>query len=72
MGVTLFRVDKGEHVTSVFTVLEDEVEDIASAADDAIVPGMGVPGMGVPDTGVPDDGSTGDGDTPPPEEGNDG
>ncbi|HQT80244.1 MAG TPA: DNA gyrase C-terminal beta-propeller domain-containing protein, partial [Rhodopila sp.] len=27
MGVTLFRVDKGEHVTSVFTVLEDESDD---------------------------------------------
>jgi DNA gyrase subunit A len=27
MGVTLFRVDKGEHVTSVFTVLEDETEE---------------------------------------------
>jgi DNA gyrase subunit A len=27
MGVTLFRVDKGEHVTSVFTVLETESDD---------------------------------------------
>jgi DNA gyrase subunit A len=27
MGVTLFRVDKGEHVTSVFTVLEEETDD---------------------------------------------
>jgi DNA gyrase subunit A len=27
MGVTLFRVDKGEHVTSVFTVLEDDTDD---------------------------------------------
>ena len=27
MGVTLFRVDKGEHVTSVFTVLEDEADE---------------------------------------------
>jgi DNA gyrase subunit A len=27
MGVTLFRVDAGEHVTSVFPVLEDESED---------------------------------------------
>jgi DNA gyrase subunit A len=71
MGVTLFRVDKGEHVTSVFTVLEDEVEDIASAADDAIVPDMGVSDTDAPDGDVPD-GSTGDGDTPPPEEGNDG
>jgi len=27
MGVTLFRVDKGEHVTSVFTVLEEESDE---------------------------------------------
>jgi DNA gyrase subunit A len=27
MGVTLFRVDKGEHVTSVFTVLEEEADE---------------------------------------------
>jgi DNA gyrase subunit A len=27
MGVTLFRVDAGEHVTSVFPVVEDAVED---------------------------------------------
>jgi DNA gyrase subunit A len=27
MGVTLFRVDSGEHVTSVFPVLEDESDD---------------------------------------------
>ncbi|WP_408903989.1 DNA gyrase subunit A [Rhodopila sp.] len=27
MGVTLFRVDKGEHVTSVFTVLETESDE---------------------------------------------
>ena len=31
MGVTLFRVDKGEHVTSVFTVLEDDAR--ATTAD---------------------------------------
>jgi DNA gyrase/topoisomerase IV subunit A len=36
MGVTLFRVDKGEHVTSVFTVLEEETEDTA-VLDDAVV-----------------------------------
>ncbi|HYZ24952.1 MAG TPA: DNA gyrase subunit A [Rhodopila sp.] len=30
MGVTLFRVDKGEHVTSVFTVLEDGSDDADS------------------------------------------
>jgi DNA gyrase subunit A len=28
MGVTLFRVDAGEHVTSVFPVLEEEGDDI--------------------------------------------
>jgi DNA gyrase subunit A len=27
MGVMLLRVDKGEHVTSVFTVLETEADD---------------------------------------------
>ena len=27
MGVTLFRVDAGEHVTSVFPVLEEETDD---------------------------------------------
>ena len=27
MGVTLFRVDAGEHVTSVFPVIEDAAED---------------------------------------------
>ena len=27
MGVTLFRVDAGEHVTSVFPVIEDETAD---------------------------------------------
>ena len=31
MGVTLFRVDKGEHVTSVFTVLEDEAKKTVAA-----------------------------------------
>ena len=31
MGVTLFRVDAGEHVTSVFPVIEDETEDTADA-----------------------------------------
>jgi hypothetical protein len=27
MGVTLFRVNAGEHVTSVFPVIEDESEE---------------------------------------------
>ena len=47
MGVTLFRVDKGEHVTSVFTVLEDETDDNGTPADDAGVPGWGRSGRGV-------------------------
>jgi DNA gyrase subunit A len=33
MGVTLFRVDKGEHVTSVFTVLEEEAEETAPVTE---------------------------------------
>ena len=37
MGVTLFRVDAGEHVTSVFPVVEDEADDNGGSdtADDA-------------------------------------
>ena len=35
MGVTLFRVDKGEHVTSVFTVLEDEADENGGPDDRA-------------------------------------
>jgi DNA gyrase subunit A len=35
MGVTLFRVDKGEHVTSVFTVLEDESDENGTAEAEA-------------------------------------
>ncbi len=34
MGVTLFRVDAGEHVTSVFPVLEEESDDTDTPADD--------------------------------------
>ncbi|WP_428488492.1 DNA gyrase subunit A [Rhodopila sp.] len=55
MGVTLFRVDAGEHVTSVFPVLEDEVEEADPPADS--------PG-GVPDAGLPDDAEA----PPPPED----
>jgi DNA gyrase subunit A len=33
MGVTLFRVDAGEHVTSVFPVLEEESDDGEPQAD---------------------------------------
>ena len=43
MGVTLFRVDKGEHVTSVFPVLEDDTDE----TDITSVPGSGPePGAG--------------------------
>jgi DNA gyrase subunit A len=34
MGVTLFRVDPNEHVTSVFPVIDDTVEDAAEDAPD--------------------------------------
>jgi DNA gyrase subunit A len=34
MGVTLFRVDSGEHVTSVFPILDDETDD--SGAPEAL------------------------------------
>ena len=30
MGVTLFRVDSGEHVTSVFPILDDETDEIGT------------------------------------------
>ncbi len=43
MGVTLFRVDAGEHVTSVFPVLEDETDD-ADVRKAAPRPGGGRPG----------------------------
>ncbi|MEA2738265.1 MAG: gyrase subunit, partial [Acetobacteraceae bacterium] len=71
MGVTLFRVDKGEHVTSVFTVLEDETDDNGTAPDDAGVPDGGGPEAGRPDGGLPD-GSTDNNDKPAPEDGTDG
>ena len=63
MGVTLFRVDKGEHVTSVFTVLEDESEE-NGAADDGV--------SKVDPMGGANDEPAGDSDKPAPEEGNDG
>jgi DNA gyrase subunit A len=46
MGVTLFRVDKGEHVTSVFTVLEDETDESGTPPDDANGPDGGGPAGG--------------------------
>jgi DNA gyrase subunit A len=33
MGVTLFRVDKGEHVMSVFTVVDDGPDENGDADD---------------------------------------
>ena len=59
MGVTLFRVDKGEHVTSVFTVLEDEADENGGRPE------------GPADPGSASDGSP-DNETPAPEEGHDG
>jgi DNA gyrase subunit A len=67
MGVTLFRVDKGEHVTSVFTVLEDETDENGAPGDETGTPpdGSGAPGepdgrapqAGGPDLSDPEPGS---------------
>ena len=57
MGVTLFRVDKGEHVTSVFTVLEEEADDAGFAGPAPDGPGDG--------------GHSDESDPPTPEEGSD-
>jgi DNA gyrase subunit A len=65
MGVTLFRVDKDEHVTSVFTVLEEETEENGGA--DEISPIAGGPDPETAGEGTPDNN-----DTPTPEEGSDG
>jgi DNA gyrase subunit A len=75
MGVTLFRVDKGEHVTSVFTVLEDEAEE--NGISDVAGPDAGGPDTGGPDRGGLDlggssEGSADAGETPTPEDGSDG
>jgi DNA gyrase subunit A len=40
MGVTLFRVDAGEHVTSVFPVIEEESDD-TEAPGEPLNPGDG-------------------------------
>ena len=66
MGVTLFRVDKGEHVTSVFTVLEEETEDNGSVPDDGAPPVDN--GSGSNDGTPPTDNDN----KPTPEEGSDG
>jgi DNA gyrase subunit A len=70
MGVTLFRVDKGEHVTSVFTVLEEEADDNGAAPEDGIAPEGGASGSDVSNGGVQDEGA-GDTGRPDPEEGSD-
>ena len=36
MGVTLFRVDAGEHVTSVFPVMEERAMTTARPEDDGL------------------------------------
>ena len=69
MGVTLFRVDKGEHVTSVFTVLEEEAED---SAPDPASPNDSGPDQGSQDQGGTNEGPPDTNETLPPEEGNDG
>ena len=65
MGVTLFRVDQGEHVTSVFPVLDEGNDDTENAGDALLslpVPGdPSLDGMGEapgdPTTDVPGDGA---------------
>jgi DNA gyrase subunit A len=83
MGVTLFRVDKGEHVMSVFTVLEDETDENGAidgetptpGPDDATAPGPDDATAPGPDDATapgPDDATTPGPDEPAPEDGNDG
>jgi DNA gyrase subunit A len=71
MGVTLFRVDKGEHVTSVFTVLEEETDDNGAPTAEAEASEAAAKDTATPDGGAPE-GPTDDNDKPAPEEGNDG
>jgi DNA gyrase subunit A len=53
MGVTLFRVIAGEHVTSVFPVLDDDTDDTGASEE-------GPPANGAPDEGAPtEEGSDG-------------
>jgi DNA gyrase subunit A len=74
MGVTLFRVDKGEHVTSVFTVLEDETDENGTPPDDASGPdgGNGTGPEAAGRDGGQNDGAADTGDGPVPGEGSDG
>jgi DNA gyrase subunit A len=70
MGVTLFRVDAGEHVTSVFPVLEEETDDNESPGEMGGDLSGGDPPLGdAPDEGSGDEGSGDEGSGP--EEGND-
>ena len=74
MGVTLFRVDKGEHVTSVFTVLEDETDENGVTDEDTgpnAMPRMAANRWRATEGG-PIEGLADDDNTPAPEEGNDG
>jgi DNA gyrase subunit A len=57
MGVTLFRVDKGEHVTSVFTVLEDDSDDNGAAPEEG--PVAEGPTDNTNDTAAPEEGNDG-------------
>jgi DNA gyrase subunit A len=70
MGVTLFRVDKGEHVTSVFTVLEVEPEENGAAEAGAL--DQSDFGPGGTSHGLSDDSPSDENDPPTPEEGSDG
>ena len=61
MGVTLFRLDANEHVTSVFPVLEEVGDD---PAPDEPAPDEPAPDEPAPDDPAPDDPAP---DAPPPE-----
>ena len=55
MGVTLFRLDAGEHVTSVFPIVDDGTDDEGEEAE-------GSPGS-PPDGDASTDGDIAEGDT---------
>ncbi|HEY8290387.1 MAG TPA: DNA gyrase C-terminal beta-propeller domain-containing protein, partial [Acetobacteraceae bacterium] len=60
MGVTLFRVDPGEHVTSVFPVLENDAddnggEDAPDAPPNEAPPDATAPDQPTSDGGLPED-----------------
>ncbi len=77
MGVTLFRVNAGEHVTSVFPVMMEDETDETGATEDAELPDGAPNESGAAPDQEPDEGSGeagGDGadDNGTTEEGNDG